>query len=60
MDEDGFMNMVRKKGALTFADNRSGMFVMLSSSERHDRGDGRIDVYGWDASAFLEDAWRAR
>lgn len=32
VDDDGYMHIERKQNAFTFADNRAGMFVMLSSS----------------------------
>ncbi len=53
VDEDGLMHMVRKQNAFTFADNRAGMFVMLSSA---DTTFGQMmtsyDVRDWVEKAF--------
>ena len=33
VDDDGVMHLSRKQNAITFADNRTGLFVMLSSED---------------------------
>jgi transposase len=33
VDDDGVMHVSRKQNAITFADNRTGLFVMLSSED---------------------------
>ena len=56
VDDDGIMHIYRKTNAMTFADNRAGMFVMLSSAgtswgrmmssyDVRDRVEKAFDVY---------------
>ena len=53
VDDDGVMHMVRKDNAFTFADNRSGMFVMLSSLDTtFEEMMTSYDVRDWVEKAF--------
>lgn len=53
VDGDGLMHMVRKGNAMTFADNRAGMFVMLSSSDATwEQTMAAYDVRDWVEKAF--------
>lgn len=53
VDEEGFMHMERKQNAFTFADNRAGMFVMLSSEgTTWEQMMTSYDVRDWVEKAF--------
>ena len=53
VDEHGFMHMIRKQNAFTFADNRAGMFVMLSSKDTAwEQMMTSYDVRDWVEKAF--------
>lgn len=53
VDDDGVMHMVRKDNAFTFAGNRSGMFVMLSSLDTtFEEMMTSYDVRDWVEKAF--------
>jgi len=53
VDGDGLMHMVRKTNAMTFADNRAGMFVMLSSAGTDwEQMMSSYDVRDWVEKAF--------
>ena len=53
VDENGMMHMIRKQNAFTFADNRVGMFVMLSSmNTTWEQMMTSYDVRDWVEKAF--------
>ena len=53
VDENGMMHMIRKQNAFTFADNRAGMFVMLSSTNTTwEQMMTSYDVRDWVEKAF--------
>ena len=53
VDDGGVMHMVRKDNAFTFADNRSGMFVMLTDPDTSfDEMMTSYDVRDWVEKAF--------
>lgn len=53
VDDRGAMHMVRKDNAFTFADNRSGMFVMLTDTgTTFDEMMASYDVRDWVEKAF--------
>lgn len=53
VDDEGFMHMKRKGKAMTFADNRAGMFVMLSSTgTTWEQMMSAYDVRDWVEKAF--------
>ena len=53
VDEDGYMHMERKQNAFAFADNRAGMFVMLSSANTTwEQMMTSYDVRDWVEKAF--------
>ncbi|MDD4709527.1 MAG: IS1634 family transposase [Candidatus Methanomethylophilaceae archaeon] len=53
VDDDGMMHIHRKTNAMTFADNRAGMFVMLSSENTTwEQMMSSYDVRDWVEKAF--------
>ena len=53
VDDNGFMHMERKQNAFAFADNRAGMFVMLSSTDTTwEQMMTSYDVRDWVEKAF--------
>lgn len=53
VDDDGMMHIRRKTNAMTFADNRAGMFVMLSSTNTTwEQMMSSYDVRDWVEKAF--------
>ena len=53
VDDDGVMHIERKNNAMTFTDNRAGMFVMLSSTDTtFEQMMTSYDVRDWVEKAF--------
>jgi len=53
VDDEGLFHLVRKQNAFTFADNRSGLFVMLASKETtFEQVMTSYDVRDWVEKAF--------
>lgn len=53
VDDEGYMHMIRKQNSFTFADNRAGMFIMLSSKGTSwNEMMNAYDVRDWVEKAF--------